>query len=103
MSKFKALLIFLSFLSFVSFSYTSFANTNETAGQYIKGSSITADIKSRFLADSDIKSLEISVKTHKGIVTLTGKVDTQEQIDKAIQIAKSVDGVTSVKNKLTLK
>lgn len=102
MFKFKSLIFFLSCLSLFIFPFTSFANT-ETTGQYIKGSTITTDIKTRYLADSDIKSFKISVKTEKGVVTLMGVVDTQAQIDKAVQIAKEVNGVKSVNNKLKLK
>jgi hyperosmotically inducible protein len=75
---------------------------SETAKQYVSGSTITADVKEKLLADSDIKSLHISVKTVKGVVTLTGKVETKAQKEKAAEIAKNVEGVKSVVNKLKL-
>lgn len=99
----KKSILFLSFLCMIIFSISSYANTNsnnETTGQYIKGSSITADVKARLLADSSISSTNISVKTEKSVVILTGCTDTQEQISKAAKIAKEVKGVTSVTNHL---
>jgi osmotically-inducible protein OsmY len=44
----------------------------------------------------------ISVRARGGAVTLTGSVPDQSQIDKAGDVAKGVDGVTSVSNKLTV-
>lgn len=105
MFKLKSLLFFLGFLSFLSFPLSLYANTttHESTTQYVKGSTITADVKARLLADSDVKSLHISVKTVKGVVTLTGYVETQAQMDKASTIAKEVDGVVSVNNKLKIR
>jgi len=105
MFKFKLAIFFLNILSVLSFPLSVYANTNnqETTTQYVKGSTITADIKTRLLADPDIKSLHISVTTKKDVVTLQGYVETQAQIDKAISIAKEVDGVTSVNNKLKIR
>ena len=105
MFKFKTVIFFLSVLSIITCPFSSYAN-NETTTQYVKESTITADIKTRLLADSDVKSLHISVNTKKVakkiVVTLSGCANTQSQIDKAESIAKEVDGVTSVKNKLKI-
>jgi hyperosmotically inducible periplasmic protein len=77
---------------------------SETSKQYVKSSAITADIKAKLLADPDVKSLHISVKTtKKDVVILTGHVETADQKDKAASIAASADGVTSVTNKLVVK
>jgi hyperosmotically inducible protein len=54
-------------------------------------------------ADDFLKSFEISVETYKGIVQLSGFVDSQKAIDKAGEIAKDVPGVESVKNNLNIK
>lgn len=102
MFKFKSAVLMLGCLSILGLPFTAFA-ADETAGQYIEGSTITAGVKAKFLADPDIKSLDISVNTEKGTVTLTGMVDTQAEIDKAASIASKVDGVTKVDNQLKLK
>ena len=64
---------------------------------------ITARIKAELIKDAGIKSLKIDVETYKGVVLLSGFVDTQQQIEQAEAIAKSVPGVDSVKNSLILK
>jgi osmotically-inducible protein OsmY len=75
----------------------------EGTGEYVDNSVITSKIKSKLAADDFLKSFEIGVETYKGIVQLSGFVDSQKAIDKAGQIARSVDGVKSVKNNLRLK
>lgn len=64
---------------------------------------ITAKIKAQMVKDSGIKSLKIDVETYKGVVLLSGFVDNAAQIQQAEKIAKSVEGVESVKNSLILK
>jgi osmotically-inducible protein OsmY len=75
----------------------------EGTGEYIDDSVITTKVKSLLAADDFLKSFEISVETYKGTVQLSGFVDSQEAVDKAVQIARSVKGVTSVKNDLVVK
>jgi len=72
-------------------------------GEYIDDSVITTKVKSLLASDDFLKSFEISVETYKGIVQLSGFVDSQKAIDKAGEIARSVKGVTSVKNNLNVK
>ena len=72
-------------------------------GEYVDDSVITTKVKSQLAADDFLKSFEISVQTYKGIVQLTGFVDSQKAIDKAGEIARRVKGVKSVKNNLNVK
>lgn len=74
-----------------------------TVGTVIDDSVITASIKSALLADPDVKSFDLRVETRKGEVMLSGFVDNQMQIDRAIIVARGVSGVTSIDNKLSLK
>ena len=53
-------------------------------------------------AAPELKSLDINVDVENGVITLTGKVDTKEQMQKADAIAKAVEGKKSVQNKLTV-
>jgi osmotically-inducible protein OsmY len=76
---------------------------SETSKQFVKSSAITADVKAKLLADPDVKSLHISVKTKKDVVILTGHVDTADQKAKAAAIAAGADGVGSVLNKIVVK
>ncbi|MGA8181608.1 MAG: BON domain-containing protein [Desulfobacterales bacterium] len=75
----------------------------ESTGEYVDDSVITTKVKSLLLADDFLKSFQIGVKTYKGIVQLSGFVSSQKAVDKAGKIARSVKGVTSVKNDLIVK
>ena len=85
--------------------FTACASTSKQSGtgEYVDDSVITAKVKSMLAADDFLKSFEISVETYKGIVQLSGFVDSQKAIDTAGQIARNVKGVTSVKNNLNVK
>jgi hyperosmotically inducible protein len=74
-----------------------------TVGTEVDDSVITTKVKAALLADPDIKSFDIAVETHKGEVQLSGFVDTQEQIDHAVEIAEEVEGVTKVGNAMSIK
>ena len=76
---------------------------HESTGQYIDSSVITTKVKALLAKDDFLKSFQISVETYKGIVQLSGFVDSQTAADKAGQIAAGVEGVTSVKNNLIIK
>ena len=64
---------------------------------------ITGDVKARLLADSTVKGLKIDVDTQDRVVTLKGAVDTQTQKDHALEIARSVDNVSRVEDKLAVR
>ena len=75
----------------------------ESTGEYVDDSVITTKVKSLLAADDFLKSFQISVETFKGTVQLSGFVGSQKAVDKASEIARSVKGVTSVKNDLIVK
>ena len=75
----------------------------ESTGEYIDDSVITTKVKSLLAADDFLKSFQISVETFKGTVQLSGFVGSQKAVNKAGEIARSVKGVTSVKNDLVVK
>jgi osmotically-inducible protein OsmY len=75
----------------------------EGTGEYIDDSVITAKIKTQLATDDFLKSFQLSVETSKGIVQLSGFVDSQKAVDKAGQIASKVEGVKSVRNNLIVK
>jgi osmotically-inducible protein OsmY len=87
------------------FTFVACASTpkQEGTGEYIDDSVITAKVKSLLTADDFLKSFQISVETYKGIVQLSGFVDSQKTVDKASEITRSVKGVKSVKNNLIVK
>jgi hyperosmotically inducible protein len=75
----------------------------ESTGEYVDDSVITTKVKSLLAEDDFLKSFQIGVKTYKGIVQLSGFVNSRQAVDKAGQIAYSVKGVKSVKNDLIVK
>jgi hyperosmotically inducible periplasmic protein len=74
-----------------------------TMGSKIDDATVTGRVKSALLAESEVKSFDISVITLNGEVQLSGFVGNQGQIDKAVQIARATEGATGVKNELKIK
>ena len=99
--------IFLHFLFLLTliptFGGCASTPTRESTGEYIDDSVITTKIKSILLKDEFTKSFHIGVNTYRGLVQLSGSVDSPKTIDKAGKIASSVNGVKSVKNNLVVQ
>jgi hyperosmotically inducible periplasmic protein len=74
-----------------------------SSGEVFDDATITTKVKSALLKEDDVKSFDIKVETFNGTVQLSGFVDSQWQIDKAVQVASAVKGVQSVKNDLIHK
>lgn len=74
-----------------------------TAGEVVDDSALTTKVKAALLAEKDVNSFDIKVKTFEGTVQLSGFVDSQWQIDKAIQVAAAVNGVHHVTSDLIHK
>lgn len=72
-------------------------------GSYIDDASITTVVKGKLLGQSGLDSMDISVETTNGIVTLTGEVENSAQIGLAEGVSKEADGVKQVVNHLTYK
>ncbi len=72
-------------------------------GGYMDDSGVTAKVKAALVDDEAIKSTDISVETHSGVVTLNGFVTSQDQAEKAVAVAGKVEGVKSVSDKLHVK
>ena len=65
---------------------------------------ITAKVKAKLAEDKLVKARDIKVETDSdGLVQLTGTVHSKEEAKKAVKLAKSVKGVTSVKDDLTVE
>lgn len=79
------------------------AKTQESAGEFIDDSVITTKVKSAILGEESLKSLQIGVETYKGVVQLSGFVDSKQAAHRAGEVASGVKGVKSVKNDLAVK
>lgn len=74
-----------------------------SAARAIDDSVITTKAKSALLADTTVKGTDINVETNRGVVSLSGMVDSEGQRDRAASIVRGIDGVKSVDNKMTVK
>jgi len=75
----------------------------EGTGEYIDDTVITTKVKAAVFSEPSLKSAEINVETFKGVVQLSGFVSSRADINKAVEVARSVKGVESVKNDMRLK
>ncbi len=74
-----------------------------TVGNKVDDGIVTTRVKAALLADANVKSFDIAVVTRKGEVQLSGFVDNQGQIDRAIEAARDIEGVRSVSNEMSVK
>lgn len=76
------------------------AITGETLGEHIDDTTITTSVKTRLAADKGTSLTRIQVDTDRGVVQLSGVVDSAAERARAEQIARGVGGVKSVRNNL---
>jgi osmotically-inducible protein OsmY len=104
MKKRNTVVCFLVILALIAtFAAYAATRTQESTGEYVDDSVITTKVKSLLAGDDFLKSFQIGVETFKGVVQLSGFVNSQEAIDKAVEITKSVKWVKDVKNDLIVK
>ena len=77
--------------------------TKDSTGEYVDDSLITAKVKSSIFNEPTLKASEINVETFKGDVQLSGFVADPKDAEKAVEVARGVKGVTSVKNDIRVK
>ena len=99
----KSLITFFSAIFLVSILGCASTAKQEGTGEYIDDTVITTKVKAAILNEPTLKSTEINVETFKGIVQLSGFVNSQANINKAAEVAGSVKGVVSVNNDMQLK
>ncbi|MGA9855549.1 MAG: BON domain-containing protein [Gammaproteobacteria bacterium] len=81
----------------------SSAAIGENVATYTDDTVITTEVKTALLHTTGLKSTEITVETYKGIVKLSGFIDSKSEIEKAVDVARHVKGVKSVENDLSVK
>ena len=79
------------------------AACGKTVGETIDDATITTRVKTAFINDPLVGGLRIDVDTFKGVVTLSGRVKSKEEEQKAIQIARKISGVVDVKSTLQIQ
>lgn len=76
---------------------------NRSAGQVVDDATVNTKVKAALADDELTKARNINVDTRNGVVTLNGKVDSRAEVEQATAVARSIEGVSSVNNKLTTK
>ena len=72
-------------------------------GEQLDDATLTAKVKTALLQAPDVKGMQINVDSDRGAVALSGFVESQTQIDRALQIAIATPGVREVHNKMTIR
>jgi osmotically-inducible protein OsmY len=97
----KHFLVVLALVTFIA--GCAGTSTRESTGEYIDDTTITSKVKAEIFNDPMLKVLQINVESYKGIVQLSGFVDSKHAVERAAEVARSVDGVKDVKNSLVVK
>jgi osmotically-inducible protein OsmY len=76
---------------------------HESTGEYFDDVLLTAKVKASILGDARVKFLQVHVETFKGVVQLSGFVDSETAAERAVHLARTVNGVKQVNNSLIVK
>ncbi|MDD2915206.1 MAG: BON domain-containing protein [Gallionella sp.] len=99
----KRFATFFSAMALASVLGCASSPTQEGTGEYVDDTVITTKVKSAIFGEPTLKSAEINVETYKGVVQLSGFVSSTAAESKAVELARSVKGVKSVKDDMRLK
>ncbi|MGZ8097256.1 MAG: BON domain-containing protein [Methylosarcina sp.] len=94
---------FMGFLFVALMAGCATSSIEENTEQYLNDSAITSSVQKRIFNDPELKHLRINVETHQGVVQLSGFVDSTQISARAEELARSVKGVSDVKNSLIVK
>ena len=79
------------------------APSKQTTTEYVDDSYLTTKVKAAILRQPSLKSTEINVETFNGVVQLSGFVNSRSDINRAVEVTRTVRGVKSVRNDMHLK
>lgn len=88
----------LAFLASAMVALSAPALADKTAGDIVDDNTVNASVKAKLVETKGVPSMQVNVETYKGIVLLSGFVESQAQKDAAGAAAKSVSGVKKVHN-----
>jgi osmotically-inducible protein OsmY len=104
MTHFKAIALGLAVaLGTAQFAGCASQPTSRSTGRFVDDAAITAKVKTALARDPDVSALDVNVTTYRGVVQLSGFVDDQNQVRKAEQVARGIDGVKDVQNDVRVK
>lgn len=79
------------------------SDKTKKAGEYIDDTALTTKVKAEIANDPVLKMSQITVTTTKGVVRLSGAVDSSQSIDRALEITRNIKGVLATENNLVVK
>jgi osmotically-inducible protein OsmY len=97
------ILVLLSLVLIPSLEGCAGGRTYESTGEYFDDSVISTKVRTSLMGDPKIKLLQISVETFKGVVQLSGFVNSNAAATRAVDLARRVKGVKQVNNSLIVK
>ncbi|MBL0122848.1 MAG: BON domain-containing protein [Betaproteobacteria bacterium] len=103
MKTFKRITAFMAAITMMFMLGCASTSKHEGTGEYVDDTVITTKVKAKILEEPGLKSAEINVETFKGVVQLSGFVSSQANVDRAVALARTVRGVSSVKNDMRVK
>ena len=103
MKKLKFISMALLTIAFASVLGCGSTPSKETTAEYVDDSYLTTKVKAAILRQPVLKSSEINVETYKGVVQLSGFVNSRSDINRAVEVTRTVRGVKSVRNDMRLK
>lgn len=77
--------------------------SRQSAGEYIDDATVTTRVKTALVQDPKVRAMQVNVETYRGVVQLSGFVDNEGDARRAVELARSVPGVRSVKNDIRTK
>ena len=99
----KRLLLTTLALSFAFVTGCASTAKQEGTGEYLDDSVVTTKVKAAILSDPELKVLQINVETFKGVVQLSGFVDSKAMVVHAVEVTRGVAGVKGVKDDMRVR
>ena len=103
MTRFTSISVLVAAVALTAVAGCASTQKHESTGQYIDDTAITTSVKAAIFNEPGLKSAEINVETFKGRVQLSGFVSSRSNAERAVQVAHTVNGVTSVANDMQIK
>ncbi|MES3020458.1 MAG: BON domain-containing protein [Pseudomonadota bacterium] len=88
---------------FIGLAACSTSPTDRSMGVALEDTAISTRVKAALAGDPDVKARDVQVETFRGTVQLSGFVDSPENVRRALDVTRRVDGVREVRNALIVK
>jgi len=90
-------------LAVATFGFSTAALADKSAGNTVDDNTLAGSVKTALIGTSEVKGRDINVEVYKGRVQLAGFLDDKAMINKAVEVAKGVDGQKEVINRLAVR